>query len=772
MPETRASRGHQRSIKRQLLWLVNASWLVLILVLALVGGSYGWQALHTYEVGSVVRQISLPAVNALQSLQEERELSLEASSMPTASRSDLAAQRDETDQALTAMNKVAAEQIDSAPPKIKQPMMRLTAFSNKLPEIRRQLDTNAISTADVSAYYDGPFDAASELFETQAEMLPQSDTLLGALSASALFRVYDTMSRESAVVSTALTTGELTPATLPEFAALDGAYHHELQTYQNHFAPQVKEQYQQLISSPAWQQLSTAENQVLLRGPFKHGDPLPVSVEQWKTVEDQVNSQLQEMVRKQFDLAFEKAVQDGIGDLITVGLAGFGALVVTGGFFFFSRWWSRRIVDETLVTRLRALRDESYHMATQLPLLVERLHSGASVDVDSVAASSQVYGDDEVGQVALASRQFLSQAIQATAGEAGARRGARAVFIGMARRQQALMKPLHKIVTQGQQNEVDPRQLKRWFEADNLATRARRNTDNLLVLAGQRPGRRWTDPVHLYEVIAGAVGEIERYLRVDITHIPDNLALAGPAVRDTSHLLAELIDNATNFSNENTRVRVWAEYAEYGALVEIEDAGIGMSLGTRAWANESMTNPPEFDQLVRDSDTVEQLGLFTAAHLARAHQIRVEFKLSTAGGTRASVLLPDTILVREEESSAVPRATIWGELQHTVDHAVTGTLPAATASMPAEQGAPTATPQRDKQRGEQAAPVGHHDDVQPESTANNPAINPLSQHKPSLGPKRVPGTHLPDDLPQDPSATNIVGDPTRIVGFRSAYNQE
>jgi hypothetical protein len=772
MPEARVGRNHQRSIRRQLLWLVNASWLVLVMVLALAGGLYGWQALHTYKVGSVARQTSLLAVNALQSLQEERELSLAASSLPTASRSDLVAQRNQTDQAVAAMNNVAAEQIDSALPEIKQPAMRLTSSFSRLPDIRRQLDTNVISTADVGAYYDGPFDAASALFDTQAEMLPRSDTQLGALSASALFRVYDMMSRESSVVSTALTTGELTPVDLQEFAQLDGAYHHELQIYQSHFAPQVKERYQKLISSPEWLQLSETENQVLQRGVFKQGDPLPVSKAQWKTNEDLVNSQLQMMVGQQFDLAFEKAVQDGIGDLVTVGLVGLGVLVVTGGFFSVSRRWSRRLVDETLVARLKALRDESYQMAAQLPHLVDRLHSGASVDVDSVLASSQVYGSDEVGQVALASRQFFGQAIQATAGEAAARQGARAVFIGMARRQQNLMKPLHKSLTQGQQDETEPRQLKRWFEADNLATRARRNIDNLLVLAGQRPGRRWTDPVRLYKVVAGAVGEIERYRRVDIAHIPENLALAGPAVRDTSHLLAELIDNATNFSNEDTRARVWAEYAEYGALVEIEDAGIGMSLETRAWANEIMSDPPSFDRLVRDSDAVEQLGLFTAAHLARVHQIRVEFKVSTAGGTRASVLLPNTIVVREEEFSAAPPVTILGELQDAENHAVPGKLSATAASMPAEQTAPTATPQRDKRRSEHAVPIYPTGEPRSESTASNPAINPLSQHKPSLGPKRIPGTHLPDDLPKDPSTKNLAGDPTRIVGFRSVYNQE
>ena len=192
----------------------------------------------------------------------------------------------------------------------------------------------------------------------------------------------------------------------------------------------------------------------------------------------------------------------------------------------------------------------------------------------------------------------------------------------------------------------EPEALADLFRLDHLTTRMRRHAEGLIILSGSTPGRGWRDPVPVVDVLRAAVAEVEDYVRTDVTSESDDL-VAGNAVNDVIHLVAELVENATVFSPPNTRIEVRAERVGTGLVAEIEDRGLGLSAEELAEINQRLASTPEFD-LVRS----EQLGLFVVGQLAARHDIRVSLRRSVYGGTTAVVLLPFGVVVGSEQASA------------------------------------------------------------------------------------------------------------------------
>jgi hypothetical protein len=191
----------------------------------------------------------------------------------------------------------------------------------------------------------------------------------------------------------------------------------------------------------------------------------------------------------------------------------------------------------------------------------------------------------------------------------------------------------------------EPGALADLFRLDHLTTRMRRHAEGLIILSGSVPGRGWRDPVPVVDVLRAAVAEVEDYVRVDVTSDSGDL-IAGNAVNDVIHLVAELVENATVFSPPNTRIEVRADPVGTGLVAEIEDRGLGLSADELDDINRRLASPPEFD-LARS----EQLGLFVVSRLAARHDIKVSLRRSAYGGTMAIVLLPFGLVVRQEEAS-------------------------------------------------------------------------------------------------------------------------
>jgi K+-sensing histidine kinase KdpD len=196
-----------------------------------------------------------------------------------------------------------------------------------------------------------------------------------------------------------------------------------------------------------------------------------------------------------------------------------------------------------------------------------------------------------------------------------------------------------------EQNEVDPEQLAKLFAMDHLITRARRNSENLLVLAGEEPARKWTESVPLADVARAAASEIEQYNRVALAVQP-GIMISGQTAADVVHLLAELIENATLFSPQSTQVDVTAVgLASGGVLVEVRDDGVGVSPSRLADMNLRLGRPPAADEYIH-----RHMGLYVVSCLAARHGIRVNLHAGTPQGLSAAVWLPPEI-------SSFPRTT-------------------------------------------------------------------------------------------------------------------
>jgi PAS domain S-box-containing protein len=220
----------------------------------------------------------------------------------------------------------------------------------------------------------------------------------------------------------------------------------------------------------------------------------------------------------------------------------------------------------------------------------------------------------------------------------------------LARRSQGLVDRQLELIDELERAEVDPDRLDELFRMDHLATRMRRNVENLIVLSGVEPRRRWRESVPLRDVVEAAVAEVEDYSRVRVTGIHD-LTLAGQAASDVAHLLAELVENATSFSSPTTMVEVSGGPTGNGYVLEIEDHGIGMSDADLAEANRRLAEP-----LAADVAVSRMMGFHVVGRLAARHGIRVQLRHCWFGGVTALVLLPAVLLgsAGEQPATAPP----------------------------------------------------------------------------------------------------------------------
>jgi signal transduction histidine kinase len=334
------------------------------------------------------------------------------------------------------------------------------------------------------------------------------------------------------------------------------------------------------------------------------------------------------------------------------------------------------IVGRSMVRPLRRLRAGALEVAgLRLPETVRRMSEsdgeGVPLDVEPIDVESS----DEIGEVARAFDQVHREAIRLAANEAALRGNVNAMFVNLSRRSQSLVERQIRLIDELEQGEQDPEQLASLFQMDHLATRMRRNSENLLVLAGHEVTKRWNQPVALVDVLRAAVSEIEQYERVQL-NVQPALAVRGQAVNDVVHLLAELAENATSFSSADTPVTISGHVlTSGGVLVDITDQGVGMSTEEMAHANWRLDNPPVVDVAVS-----RRMGLFVVARLAARHGIRVRLRPAASGGLTALVWLPDEVVTTQETVGGLPSraeaVSLAGQPDGSGSDATTGPFPA------------------------------------------------------------------------------------------------
>ena len=327
----------------------------------------------------------------------------------------------------------------------------------------------------------------------------------------------------------------------------------------------------------------------------------------------------------------------GSVEFLLVGAAGLVILAAAALMGLFARRLARDVTD--LEATAQHLADE------QMPQIVERLRRGEQ----DVAAETPMRSRALTAEIARAEEAIASlqhKAVAAAVAEAGLRNGIGQVFVSLARRNQSLLQRQLRLIDALEQKASDPATLADLFPLDHLTTRMRRHAEGLIILSGAAPGRSWSEPVPVIDVIRGAVAEVEDYKRVSVLTRAED-AVAGLAAADMIHLIAELIENATLSSPSGTRVEVRAERVANGFAIEIDDRGLGIEAGQLRTINRQLAHPPDFDLANAD-----QLGLFVVGKLAARHGVRVSLRPSPYGGTTAVVLMPNGIVVPVTEMDA------------------------------------------------------------------------------------------------------------------------
>ncbi|MFI2778964.1 sensor histidine kinase [Streptomyces sp. ALB3] len=349
-------------------------------------------------------------------------------------------------------------------------------------------------------------------------------------------------------------------------------------------------------------------------------DQSSTKIQAMKTIEASLLGEMESKARELREESQRDAILNGAIILVVLGVSLVGAFVVA----------------RSMIRSLRRLQDTATRVAQdRLPELVKQLSETDPQDVDTSVESVGIHSRDEIGQVATAFDDVHREAVRLAAEQALLRGNVNAMFTNLSRRSQGLIQRQLSLISELESREADPDQLSSLFKLDHLATRMRRNGENLLVLAGEEPGRRWTRPVPLVDVLRAAASEVEQYERIELAAVPAT-EVAGRVVNDLVHLLAELLENATSFSSPQTKVRVTGHALPDGrVLVEIHDTGIGLSPEDLAAINERLASPPTVDVSVS-----RRMGLFVVGRLSLRHGIRIQLRPSDSGGTTALVMLP------------------------------------------------------------------------------------------------------------------------------------
>ncbi|MBO3744434.1 sensor histidine kinase [Streptosporangiaceae bacterium NEAU-GS5] len=306
------------------------------------------------------------------------------------------------------------------------------------------------------------------------------------------------------------------------------------------------------------------------------------------------------------------------------------------------------LIARSMVRPLRRLRAEALDIAgLRLPEVVQRMRESGDPDHVPDVQPIDVGSRDEIGEVAQAFDEVHRQAVRLASEESRLRAAINAMFVNLSRRTQTLVERQISLIDGLERGEQDGGRLADLFKLDHLATRMRRNSENLLVLAGHEPARKRSQPARLVDVVRASLSEVEDYERVTI-RVHRNAAIAGHAANDAVHLLAELVENAIAFSPRNTNVIVSSSPIEGGAvLLAVSDTGIGMTGDELLEINRRLSDPPTVDVSVS-----RRMGLFVVGRLALRHGIRVQLRPGDAGGLIAMVLFPTELITNPDTSVA------------------------------------------------------------------------------------------------------------------------
>lgn len=629
-----------KSIRRKIVALLLVPLVSLTALWAFATTLTGREANQLLDVAYIIDKVGDPVEDTVRVVQRERRQTLIYLADPRNSDSltELRRQRAATDRAVTKI-KANAEN-----PSVRDQMSgttsaRLTSLTDALDglgALRRSVEKSTVTRGQALDFYNRLVDPCHSFLSTlhaleDVELDKQARALVG------VDRAQEMLSREDALVVSALITKRVSSDEIRLISDLVANRTLLYETNLDVLPASEREIYEQYWGGPATQPLREAEEQLITAGAGKN--PASVDAARWQEMTNPVLESL-ESEGEAADGRYQDRVEPaGLNVLVLAGIAGvLGFLALLVSLIVSIR------VGRSLIRDLSGLRKEAHEVSgVRLPSVMRRLAAGEQVDVETEAPRLD-YERDELGQVGQALNTLQRAAVEAAVKQAELRNGVSEVFVNLARRNQVLLHRQLTLLDTMERRTEDTDELADLFRLDHLTTRMRRHAEGLVILSGAAPSRQWRKPVQLMDVVRAAVAEVEDYERVEVRRLP-RIGVGGPAVADLTHLVAELLENATVFSPPHTAVQVHGERVANGFTLEIHDRGLGMNSDALLDANLRLAETPEFEL----SDT-DRLGLFVVSRLAQRQNVRVSLQPSPYGGTTAIVFLPAALLTEAPET--------------------------------------------------------------------------------------------------------------------------
>ncbi|MGI5354033.1 sensor histidine kinase [Streptomyces sp. CA-252508] len=629
-----------KSIRRKIVALLLVPLLSLTGLWGFATYITGREAGQLLDVGHIVDRVAHPLEETINVIQRERRQSLIYLADPRSAEALPVLRRDRTatDRAIARIRASAKDPgvVDALSGQASARLTSLLEALDDLTSLRRSVETRAVGRLQALDFYNRLVDPCYS-FLTNLHALENVELDKQGRALTGVVRAREMLSRQDALTVSSLISRRITAQEVR--AMSDLAAHRELLYEVNLELMPASERdiFQAYWRGAETETLRDAEDALLAEGATD--EPRSIDAVRWEELATPV---LDELARENTEAGnrYQDRVEPAAHSVLlkagVAGVLGFLALLV-------SVVVSVRI-GRGLVRDLRRLRKEAQEVSgVRLPSVMRRLAAGEHVDVETEVPHLE-YEKDEVGQVGQALNTLQRAAVEAAVKQADMRRGVSDVFVNLARRNQVLLHRQLTLLDTMERRTEDTEELADLFRLDHLTTRMRRHAEGLVILSGAAPSRQWRKPVQLMDVVRAAVAEVEDYERIEVRRLP-RIGVGGPAVADLTHLIAELLENATVFSPPHTAVHVHGERVANGFTLEIDDRGLGMAPEALLDANLRLAETPEFEL----SDT-DRLGLFVISRLAQRQNVRVSLQPSPYGGTTAVVFIPAALLTDAPET--------------------------------------------------------------------------------------------------------------------------
>ncbi|MFF4947905.1 nitrate- and nitrite sensing domain-containing protein [Streptomyces chattanoogensis] len=715
------------------------------------------------------QRIGRPLYDLMAELQAERTMAAARWAGAPVSRADLSRRRAATDRAVAAFRRAADADDDRSTDQVDRYARDVRKQLDDLDAYRERTDARSGTADGTAGYYTG---VIGRIIRTYQQFSNMDDATLTQESRPvvALLAASEVLAHEDTILASAGPAGKLSSAKFGELTNAVGAHRFLYGTSVVPYLPaDGRKAYARIASSDAWKTKTGIENAALSdHRDIPGGVALPHAVRGWPAAYEKLVPELAALNgdRLRAVLDHADATADDLETEVFWLVAGSAAgLVLVGGVVVFT--------TRTVLRRLALLHERTVAVAEEtLPGIVDRLQRGQSVDADMLPQPR--HEKDEVGRISDAFARVVAVSVDGHRQLSDERRGFGMFTAGIASRTGNLVSRQLSL-TEDLEDTFghDEALLAQLMKSDQLTVGMRRQIENLLILSGGEIPDPHSEPMRVADLLREAAAEVEDFRRIERVAL-DEVSVEPRVISAISHLLAELLDNATRFSPPASKVAIRAELVTDGLSVEIEDRGPRVAPERYEEMNARLHAAPPYAVL---AENAHRLGLFVVGHLADQLQARVTLRRSTFGGTAAIVIIPEEHLVPAEKPPAAAEKPPAAAEKHPVraEAPAAGPAPRTPAPPRPEERTPgLVLHPRSRPPAESAPTAAGLPRRQPAEARAAVRTLPRDGSAPPPLPERVPQTHIAEQLREQRAPEPVRADtetPEEVADAWSDYEQ-